>query len=307
MRNAFASEITHQAELRKDIVLLSGDIGNRMFETYKEKAPGRFINCGIAEGNMMSLAAGLGLCDFRPIIYTITPFTTTRCLEQIRVGVAYHNSPVIIIGTGSGLSYSELGPTHHSLEDMAIMRSIPNKNKLAPCDSNELIAQLREALTIDKPTYMRIGKKGEKILTSNTNSLGIGKPNFIRNGEKIAIIGVGPILSEAVTACEFLKGKGINPAVISFGGIRPVNEDFLLDIIQRGFTTWVTIEEHGLIGGLRSTLIEWIWNKNFKKEVNLLSIGVENEFIHRIGDQDYTRKLLGLNSDSIIELIAKIK
>ena len=102
MRSLFAQEITSLAKINKDIVLLSGDIGNRMFDEFKHFAPERFINCGIAEANMMSLAAGMSLCGLRPFIYTITPFTTTRCLEQIKIGVAYHETNVVIIGTGSG-------------------------------------------------------------------------------------------------------------------------------------------------------------------------------------------------------------
>ena len=126
MRNKFAEVIVKLARKRDDICLLSGDIGNRMFDDFKKVAPDRFLNCGIAEANMMSMAAGLALSGLRPIVYTITPFTTTRCLEQIRTGVAYHEAPVVIVGTGSGLSYAELGATHHSLEDLAVLRSIPN-------------------------------------------------------------------------------------------------------------------------------------------------------------------------------------
>ena len=110
---------------------------------------------------MMSMAAGMALSGLRPVVYTITPFTTTRCLEQIRTGVAYHEAPVVIVGTGSGLSYAELGATHHSLEDVAIMRSIPGMIVCAPADSTEVRAQLREAIDRGVPTYIRIGKKGE--------------------------------------------------------------------------------------------------------------------------------------------------
>ena len=142
MRNAFARLMTELSQERSDVCLLSGDIGNRMFDRYKEVAPTRFLNCGIAEANMMSMAAGMALSGLRPVVYTITPFTTTRCLEQIRTGVAYHEAPVVIVGTGSGLSYAELGATHHSLEDLAILRSIPNLQVCAPADSLELEAQL---------------------------------------------------------------------------------------------------------------------------------------------------------------------
>ena len=195
MRNAFARVMTQLASERDDVCLLSGDIGNRMFDQYKEVAPTRFFNCGIAEANMMSMAAGMALSGLKPVVYTITPFTTTRCLEQIRTGVAYHDAPVVIVGTGSGLSYAELGATHHSLEDIAILRSIPNLQVCAPCDSQELEAQLRQAINEDCPTYIRIGKKGEPILHKQSSDLGIGKANFLRQGSDLLVIGVGHILS----------------------------------------------------------------------------------------------------------------
>ena len=184
MRNAFAQAMTELAQERNDVCLLSGDIGNRMFDRYKEVAPTRFLNCGIAEANMMSMAAGMGLNGLRPVVYTITPFTTTRCLEQIRTGVAYHEAPVVIVGTGSGLSYAELGATHHSLEDIAILRSIPNLRICAPTDPLELVAQLRQAVSDGKPTYIRIGKKGEPNLLEQKTNLGIGKAHMLKRGEE---------------------------------------------------------------------------------------------------------------------------
>ena len=164
MRNAFAETMTELASKNKNICLLSGDIGNRMFEDFKKVAANRFFNCGIAEANMISVAGGMALSGLQPVVYTITPFATTRCLEQIKIGVAYHEAPVVIVGTGSGLSYSELGATHHSLEDIAITRTIPNMQVLAPTDRLELIAQLKESIVSKKPTYIRIGKKGEPDL-----------------------------------------------------------------------------------------------------------------------------------------------
>ncbi|QNI95437.1 transketolase/ C-terminal domain [Synechococcus sp. A15-127] len=201
--------MTQLAKERSDLCLLSGDIGNRMFDRYKEVAPTRFFNCGIAEANMMSMAAGMGLAGLRPVVYTITPFITTRCLEQIRVGLAYHQSPVVIIGTGSGLSYAELGPTHHSLEDLAILRTLPGLNVVAPADSAELEAQLKEALNESHPTYMRIGKKGEPLLHKDVSNLGIGKANLLRDGKDLMVIGIGPIIGEALHAAELLSQEGL--------------------------------------------------------------------------------------------------
>ena len=306
MRDSFAKEITLLAEKNEKIVLLSGDIGNRMFDKYKKVAPNRFLNCGIAEANMMSMAAGMALSGLRPIIYTITPFTTTRCLEQIRIGVAYHQAPVLIVGSGSGLSYSELGPTHHSLEDIAILRSIPNINILTPSDKQELVVQLREALKSDYPSYMRIGKKGEPSVFNENSNLGIGKANLLFEGDDILVIGIGPIISEALDARIDLKNMGINIGVATMGSIRPLDNDFLNLMIRKGYKKWISIEEHGIVGGLGSTLIEWVSENNKFSDVKVTRLGVPELFINELGNQSYTRRKLGIDKTGIVELICQL-
>jgi transketolase len=297
MRDAFAREMTALAVNRPDLTLLSGDIGNRMFDRFKEVAPERFFNCGIAEANMMSLAAGMALSGLRPVVYTITPFTTTRCLEQIRVGVAYHEAPVVIVGTGSGLSYAELGPTHHSLEDLAILRTLPNLNVLAPADSIELVAQLREALDSPQPTYMRIGKKGEPPLHNPTSDLGIGKAHLLREGRDLLVLGVGPILGEALQAAEALAAGGLAVAVASLGSVKPLDEGFLGSMTKR-FPRWLSLEEHSMTGGMGSALLEWLADRPFSG-VSLRRLGVPDAFLHELGNQSYTRSTLGLDADGL--------
>jgi len=301
MRDAFAKEMTALAAQRPELTLLSGDIGNRMFDRFKEIAPERFFNSGIAEANMMSMAAGMALSGLRPVIYTITPFTTTRCLEQIRVGVAYHQAPVVIVGTGSGLSYAELGPTHHSLEDLAILRTLPGVNVLAPADSAELVAQLREALNSPYPTYMRIGKKGEPALHDPASDLGIGKANLLRDGTDLLLLGVGPILGEALQAAEALAPTGISVAVASLGGVKPLDEPFLAAMAER-FPHWLSLEEHGITGGLGSALLEWLADRN-GLAIRLLRLGVPDAFLHELGNQAYTRHQLGLDAGGLAQTI----
>ena len=279
MRNAFARVMTELANERNDVCLLSGDIGNRMFDKYKEVAPTRFLNCGIAEANMMSMAAGMALNGLKPVVYTITPFTTTRCLEQIRTGVAYHEAPVVIVGTGSGLSYAELGATHHSLEDLAILRSIPNLQVCAPCDSLELEAQLRQAINEDRPTYIRIGKKGEPILHKQSSDLGIGKANFLRQGSDLLVIGVGPILSNALDAAEIAASFGISVAVASIGSVKPIDCLFLEHSLAR-YKKWISIEEHCINGGLGSALLEYLSAKI--NDIQLTRLGAPDSFIHEL-------------------------
>ena len=297
MRDAFSSEMTALAAQHPEVILLSGDIGNRMFDRFKEVAPERFLNCGIAEANMMSVAAGMALSGLRPVIYTITPFTTTRCLEQIRVGVAYHEVPVVIVGTGSGLSYAELGPTHHSLEDIAILRTLPGVNVVAPADSAELIAQLREALNSAHPTYIRIGKKGEPLLHNSEAILGIGKAQMLRDGSDLLVLGVGPILGEAVQAAEALASKGLSVAVANVGGVKPLDDTFL-DAMAKRFPRWMSLEEHNITGGLGSALLEWLGDRQCSG-IRLRRLGVPDAFIHEIGSQAFVRHHLALDADGL--------
>ena len=306
MRDAFAKEMKSLVEKKNNVVLLSGDIGNRMFDELKKSRPKQFVNCGIAEANMMSMASGMALSGMRPVIYTITPFTTLRCLEQIRIGVAYHQAPVVIVGTGSGLSYAELGPTHHSLEDMAVMRSIPNINVLAPIDKIELVCQLREAIEAPIPSYIRIGKKGEPDLLNGNMSYGIGKANILKEGKNILLLGVGPIIGEALKAAELLQKEGIDLCVASMGSVAPLDVEFLLQMISRNFTQWVTLEEHGITGGLGTSIIEWLSDSNFLNRINIKRIGVPKIFINQLGNQEYTRAQLNLDCQGIKKQILEI-
>ena len=195
MRNAFADEVTALAKSNSKVVLLSGDIGNKLFDKFKEVDERRFYNCGVAEANMMGVAAGMALSGLRPVIYTITPFTTTRCFEQIRVDACYHKAPVVIVGTGSGLSYAELGPTHHSLEDLAILRTLPGMRVMAPCDATEMRLALRAALHEDGPVYIRIGKKGEPKIHQQEPDFKIGRAIVVQEGTDVALLGAGTIIS----------------------------------------------------------------------------------------------------------------
>ena len=302
MRNAFADEITKIAVEDKRLVLLSGDIGNKLFDKFKESAPQRFYNCGIAEGNMMSVAAGLSLSGLRSIVYTITPFTTTRCFEQIRVDVCYHKAPVIIVGTGSGLSYADLGPTHHSLEDMAILRTLPEMSVIAPCDSNELRQALRAALKLDTPVYIRIGKKGEPDIHKNLTNFEIGKSIIIKEGNDITLVCSGTIISEVLQASLILEEKGISVEVVSMHTIKPLDENYLLDASSK-FRMLVTIEEHGKIGGLGGAVAEWKSNNNIHTAHQIL--GTPDEFMHEVGSQEYAREKYGLVANKIAESVFK--
>jgi len=296
MRNAFADEVTQLAKIDPRVMLLSGDIGNKLFDPFKKVDSKRFLNCGIAEGNMMSVAAGLALNGLRPVVYTITPFTTTRCFEQIRVDVCYHEAPVIIVGTGSGLSYAELGPTHHSLEDLAIMRSLPGMQVIAPCDATEMRFALRAALNSSKPTYIRIGKKGEPAIHDTDLVYEIGKAITIRKGSDILILASGTLMPNVLDAANSLENQGLSSQVASFHTIKPLDIDYLKQNLN-GFKAIVTIEEHGKSGGLGGAVAECL--STLSSHPRHLRLGTEDEFMHEMGDQKYAQKKYGLDSIGI--------
>ena len=307
MRNAFADEITKLSKSNKKIVLLSGDIGNKMFDRLKQNRPNQFYNCGVAEANMMSLASGLGLDGLIPIVYTITPFTTTRCLEQIKIGVCYHNSPVIIVGTGSGLSYAQLGPTHHSLEDISIMRSMPNMIVFCPSDPMEVRLGLREAIKIRKPIYIRLGKKGEPIVNNKKlKSLSFSKPIKIKNGTDICILSSGSIISLAVEAINKLKDKNIRPEVYSYHTVKPINKSFLNRIFEK-FRIIFTLEEHNYIGGLNSSLAEWVVENKPHMAHKLKRFSMEDKFYSKVTSQENLRNSSKISVKKIISEIIKTK
>jgi len=300
MRNAFADEITTLGMADPRLVLLSGDIGNKLFDKFKDKNEGRFFNCGIAEANMMGVAAGMALSGLRPIVYTITPFTTTRCYEQIRVDACYHNVPVMIVGTGSGLSYAELGPTHHSCEDLAILRVLPNMTVLAPADEVELRQCIRAALKHDGPVYIRIGKKGERIIPKRDEGFEIGRSITVREGSDVCLLGTGTLMPAVLDAAEKLDVHGVTARVESFHTVKPLDEATLRDVFSR-YAVVATVEEHSRIGGLAGSVAEWLARQDGAMKGRLISFGMDDEFMHEVGSQEYARAKYGLTAENIAE------
>ena len=297
MRNAFADEVTRLAKEDPRVILLSGDIGNRLFDKLRAQSPNQFLNCGVAEQNMMGVAAGMGLCGLRPIVYTIAPFTTSRCLEQIKVDVAYHEAPVIIVGTGSGLSYASLGPTHHSLEDFAILRAIPNIQIIAPWDAASTRACLRMALQNNKPTYIRIGKKGEADLCKDQSVPKIGSGLTLVRGTQLCIIAVGTVAHEVRLAANRLKQIGVEVEVVITHTIKPVPLS-LFDGLLNQFDRFVTVEEHAHIGGFGETFLSHLAMRQLNKRV--ICLGTDGRFMTAVGSQSYAREYFGIDASAIV-------
>jgi transketolase len=290
--------------MRKDesVYFLTGDLGYSVLEEIEKEFSKRFINVGIAEQNLIGIASGLALSGKKVYVYSIIPFITMRCYEQIRNDICYHNLNITILGVGAGLSYGVLGPTHFALEDMAIMKVLPNMTIFSPADETEAVLGIKELYKAQKPVYFRIGKKQEPVVYEKPYNLKISKGNIITKGKDITIFSTGPILSEVIKAVNILKSKRISACLIDIHTIKPIDKNLIVQ--ESKFKKHVfIIEEHSAIGGLGSAVLEV--TSNIKNFPNTTLIGTADRFIKDIGTQNYLRQITGLSSSKIIDKIIK--
>ena len=301
MRNAFADELTKLATEDQRVVLLSGDIGNRLFDNYKAQFADRFLNCGVAEANMTGVAAGLAMNGLRPITYTIAPFATTRCLEQIRDDICYHHLPAMIVGIGAGLGYADLGATHQSLEDIAFLRALPGMTVICPADPLEVRLAMRAALEIDGPVYLRLGKKGEPAVHPEAPDFKIGKAISLRDGHDIALLSTGTILPLVIEIAKQLERQNISAAIQHFHTVKPLDDE-ALTLSTLKYPLFATIEEHSRIGGFGSAISEWMSDREIQT-TRLLRFGTQDKFLREAGGSNYARMRHGLTVENIVARI----
>lgn len=298
MRNAFRDELFELAKTDDRIVLLSGDIGNRMFDAFKDAYPDRFYNVGIAEQNMVGLAAGLAMAGLRPVCYTIANFLTYRVIEQIRVDGCYHHQPIVLAGVGGGLSYASLGSTHHSCEDIAMLRSMPGMHVLCPGDPAEVRGAVKTAVSrSDGPTYIRLGKKGEPTLHETPPSVEPGRWIPMRDGGPVTLLSCGNVLPITLEVADQLGA-----AHYSCPSVKPLDEATLAKVFADSALV-VTIEEHSRLGGFGGAIAEWVVDQPTPPAARLLRLGTPDAFLHRTGTQDYARSITGLTPEAIVDAV----
>lgn len=300
MKKAFIQTLIDLAEKDESIYLLTGDLGFPLFNDFAEKFPKRFVNCGVAEQNMIGVAAGLALSGKKVYVYSIVPFVTMRCFEQIRNDICYQNLDVKIIGIGGGFSYGDLGATHYAIEDIAILRSLPNMTVLSPADLTEARQLILKSYQTKNPTYIRLGRSGGGGVNNTDSQLEIGKPSILKEGDDGVIIATGSQVGLCMEAVEKLKDSGYNLKLLSLHTIKPINKESLLKEIKGQV---FTVEEHNIIGGLGSAVAEILaeagWQGSFKR------LGVPDEYPSKVGSPGYLRKKYQLDSEGIAEFILK--
>ena len=303
MRTAFINTLYELAKKDKRIFLLNGDIGFSVLEEFTKSFPDRSLNMGVAEANMIGVAAGLAMAGKIVFVYSITPFVTARVFEQIRNDVALQKLNVKIVGVGSGLSYGQLGPTHHSVEDISIMRSLPNMTVVCPGDPRETIAATKAVTKYNGPVYLRIGKKGEPDVHYKVPVLKIGKGILIKDGKDCTLISTGNMLNTAYKVMEQLGQNNIRARLISLPTVKPLDEK-LIKKAAKETPAIFTLEEHNIIGGLGSAVAEVVAENRLP--VHFRRFGVPDKFPILAGSQEFLRSYYKLSADDISKEIKKI-
>ncbi len=294
MRQAFVKALTEAARQDPKIQLLTSDLGFLVFEDFIQQLPDQFTNSGVAEANTIGMASGMAQSGLIPVCYTIIPFFTFRAFEQIRNDVAYPQANVKIVGIGSGLSYGYNGVSHHALEDITVMRSLPNMTILSPADPLETYQATLQMLQMEGPVYLRLGKTGEPLLDFQ-GRFTPGQAKICRQGKDLLIISTGTMLKTTLeVATRF------NATVVHVGTIKPLDVTTLTEQLA-SHSKIVTIEEHTTLGGFGSAIAEL--NVSLPSPKPQLLVGTADKFYNLGGNQAYLKKQAGLDAPSIIEKI----
>ncbi|MDE0112316.1 MAG: transketolase family protein [Albidovulum sp.] len=304
-RDAFTSTLEAMAAENPDIVAVCNDsVGSSKLGRFRERWPERLINVGIAEQNLVGVGAGLANGGMLPFVCAAACFLTGRALEQIKADVAYSNANVKLCGISSGMAYGALGPTHHSTEDFAWMRAIPNLAVVAPADRIETAAATEWAASYNGPVFLRLSRVGVPDLFTEGHRFELGRANTLREGADLTIIANGTLAHRAVSAADILDAKGIEAQVLNMATVRPIDEEA---IVRSASDTGaiLTCEEHSIYGGMGGAVAEVVGEN---EPVLVKRLGVPGIFAPT-GSADFLLDEFGMSPDGIaesaIELIRK--
>lgn len=294
MRDKFVSALLEIAKKDSNVLLLTGDLGFGVLNGFWNELPKQIINLGIAEQNMIGFAAGLAKSGKTVYVYSIANFPSIRPLEQIRNDVAYHNLNVKIVSVGAGLSYGSLGMTHHAIEDVSIIRSIPNIKIYSPFSDLDTESITFESYNEHGPAYIRLGRKSVQISSPENFIFKKGKPFIVSNKSNLAIATYGDITEEVSEALLKLKSINIYFDLLIFHTLKPIGLE-ILDILSP-YKKIVIVEEHTKYGGLGSIIKEF---HNELKSKDIFSLAINDEYRFDVGDQKYLRSVHSIDADSI--------
>jgi transketolase len=299
LREAYGRELLEIARRDERVVALDADLcGSTMTKYLQEELPERFLEMGIAEANMVSVAAGLALSGKIPFVNTFSVFAAGQPYNQIRQGVALPNLNVRIVGSSCGLSDAGDGATHQSIDDIAIMRVIPNMTIVEPVDAEETRKVVRASLQHKGPIYIRINRSSLPLLTNSQTPFSIGKMNKITDGSDIVIFATGLMVSQSLKAREILEKDGLTIRIINVNTIKPLNKDEVVKY-TKNVKAIVTAEEHSIIGGLGSAISEVLCDRKIPIKI----IGIEDKFGQSASSHEELLEYYNLTPQAIVNKV----
>jgi len=304
MRNT-AMNMVHKLAARDERVLYIGsDPGAGTLRAMSKEFPRRHLIEGISEAHIIGMSAGLAMEGFVPYVNTIATFLTRRCYEQVAVDLCLHNLPVRLIANGGGLVYAPLGPTHQAIEDIAIMRALPNMTVVCPADADEAARLMEQTLDWPGPIYIRLARGGDAVVSRAEHGFQIGRAIMMRQPGDVLMVTTGIMLQRALAAADLLAVQGIRAGVLHMHTVKPLDIDTLLSAI-RGIRLLVTLEEHVPSGGLGSAVAEALIDKLGQGLPAMLRLSLPDRFMHNYGSQDSLLKLHGLAPNSIVAAVER--
>ncbi len=300
MRNAFAETITNLTLSDPKVILLMGDTGSGPFDEIFEKVPDQIINTGIAEANMVTVAAGLAREGFIPFVYAIGAHLVYRAFEQIRNDVCLNNTNVKLVSVGSGIHYSDHGPTHHTTEDLAILKSLPNIKIISPSGKYESNYFTRLLYETEGPFYLRLGR-GKDTNTNYIPKLGNGQ--LVHDGKDITIFATGSCVIDVYEMLDDFQQENIDVRLINIHTIKPIDNSIILKAADQTSCILV-IEEHQKIGGLADSIANILMNSD--KKVKFSQIGIDDKFCIYTGSYEGIKNKFGLSKEAIFDTVLKL-
>ena len=303
MRESFFRVLLDMAERHEDIYLLTADMGFKLFDSFRERYPDRFLNIGIAEANMIGIAAGLSLSGKNVYCYSIIPFLIMRAYEQIRIDVACQNLNVKLVGVGGGFTYGLEGFTHFGIEDLSLMRSLPNMSMVIPADTREAEKLAEISYEYPSPLYIRLGRAGEPLIHTNTPSFEIGKGLVLVEGKDVAIFAIGSMVYQAVRAIDIIRKEGLSVTLVNMHTLKPLDVRLIKQCASTHRAIF-TVEEHTVVGGLGSAVAEVLAESSYGGVFR--RIGIPESLKNFVGNASCLQEKYGLTAEGIAESIMRM-
>ena len=300
-----ALECVHKlAQHDKRVLFIGSDLGHGVLEKMKNELPDQFFMEGVSEQYIIGMAAGLAMEGFIPYVNTIATFLTRRCYEQVAVDLCMHDLPVRLIANGGGGVYAPLGPTHLAIEDIAIMRALPNMAVVAPCDADEMNRLMMSTLEWPHPIYIRLAKGGDRVVSAEQNGFELGKSIKMKTGTDGMFITTGVMTQLALETAEILKGDGVDVGVLHVHTIKPFDASGVISAIENAKAV-VTVEEHIVNGGLGSAVLESCSELRPELLPKISRIGIPDKFATEYGSQGSLLKHWGITVDNLVAAMMK--